>query len=229
MPVSKRSKVVHLSKTKKQKNGHRGRALDAKNLLIETVRELAGEEGAQLYVVEVKNQKNALLKLARDALKPGRLFFGKNKVLQVALGAQPSTECLDNVSKLTKLLKGERGILITKDNLTDVKTRLSEVTSDEFAKAGFPATQTITLEAGFDSLAKFPHSMEPRLRSLGLPTQLQNGRINLLGRHTVCKVGAPLSVEQAQLLKHLDIKMATFSLAVVGHWHNGKVTKFEAS
>ncbi|KAL8273710.1 hypothetical protein Esti_002310 [Eimeria stiedai] len=226
MPVSKRAKVVHLSKTKKRKTGNRSRASDAKNLLIETVRQLAGEEGVQIYVVEVKNQKNALLKLARDALKPGRLFFGKNKVLQVALGTQPSTECLDNVCKLTKLLKGERGILLTKQNLPEVKKALGSITADEFAKAGFSATQTVTLQAGFDALAKFPHSMEPRLRSLGLPTQLQNGKINLLGNYTVCKVGSPLSVEQAQLLKHLEIRMARFSLSVVGHWHDGKVKEF---
>lgn len=226
MPVSKRSKVVTLSKTKKQKTGDRSKASQAKNLLIETVRQMTGEEGMQIYVVEVKNQKNALLKLARDKLKPGRLFFGKNKVLQVALGTQPSTECLDNVYKLTKLLKGERGILITKQGLLEVKKELSNVTADEFAKAGFIATKTVTLEAGFDALAKFPHSMEPRLRSLGLPTQLQNGKINLLGRYTVCKEGSPLSVEQAQILKHLDMKLARFSLSVVGHWHNGSVKEF---
>lgn len=72
MPVSKRSKVVSLSKTKKRKTGNRDRASLAKNLLIETVRQLAEEEGAQIYVIEVQNQRNALLKLARDILKPGR-------------------------------------------------------------------------------------------------------------------------------------------------------------
>lgn len=29
---------------------------------------------------------------------------------------------------------------------------------------------------------------------------LQNGKINLLGRYTVCAEGSPLSVEQAQIL-----------------------------
>ena len=72
MPVSKRAKVVHLSKTKKQKTGSRSAASETKNLLIETVREMAEEEGVHIYVVELKNQKNAMLKAARDALKPGR-------------------------------------------------------------------------------------------------------------------------------------------------------------
>lgn len=75
-----------------------------------------------------------------------RLFFGKNKVLQVALGTQPSTECLDNVHKIAKLLVGERGILITKEGLKETKKILSSVTGDEFAKAGFTATKTIVLE-----------------------------------------------------------------------------------
>ena len=72
MPVSKRAKVVALSKTKKHKTGNRNRASQAKNLLIETVRQMADEEGVHIYVVELCNQKNALLKLARDAVKPGR-------------------------------------------------------------------------------------------------------------------------------------------------------------
>ncbi|OEH73682.1 mRNA turnover protein 4 homolog [Cyclospora cayetanensis] len=223
MAPSKRAKVVSLTKTKKQKTGNRSSASQAKNLLIDGVRQMAEEEGMHIYVIEVHNQKNSLFKLARDALKPGKLFFGKNKVLQVALGSQPSTECLDNVYKLSKMLKGERGILITKHDLPEVKKLLAQVTADEYAKAGFLATKTIMLEPGFDALERFPHSMEPRLRSLGLPTQLQNGKINLLGKHTVCTEGSALSVEQAQILKHLDVKMARFSLSVVGHWHNGMV------
>ena len=64
----------------------------------------------------------------------------------MALGTQPSTECLENVCKLAKLLKGERGILVTKEGLAEVKKQLASVTADEFAKAGFTATKTITLE-----------------------------------------------------------------------------------
>ncbi|CDJ62982.1 hypothetical protein, conserved [Eimeria necatrix] len=223
MPVSKRAKVVPLSKTKKRKTGERGRAATAKNLLIEKVREVAEEKGIHIYVLDFQNQRNAALKAARDALKPGRLFYGKNKVLQVALGTQPSTECALNVFKISKMLKGERGLLFSKKEINEVQQTLNKVSADEFARAGFTATKTVTLQAGFEALEKFPHSMEPRLRSLGLPTQLQNGKINLLGNYTVCTEGTPITAEQAQLLKHLDVKMARFCLSVVAHWHEGAV------
>lgn len=60
------------------------------------------------YVLKLENQRNNLLKGLRDDLKPGalsclyhhsslchsgRLFCGRNKVMQVALGVDPESEC----------------------------------------------------------------------------------------------------------------------------------------
>lgn len=72
MPSSKRSTVVSLTKTKKTKNATRENASQAKSLLIESVRQLAEQKEVHIYVLEVHNQRNALLKNARDKLKPGR-------------------------------------------------------------------------------------------------------------------------------------------------------------
>lgn len=57
---------------------------------------------------------------------------------------------------------------------------------------------------------QFPHSMEPQLRALGLPTSLKKGVVTLLADHTVCKEGDVLSSEQARILKLLGHKQATF-------------------
>lgn len=43
----------------------------------------------------------------------------------------------------------------------------------DYARAGNKATFTVSLEPG--PLEQFPHSMEPQLRQLGLPTALQRG------------------------------------------------------
>jgi hypothetical protein len=47
---------------------------------------------------------------------------------------------------------------------------------------------------------RFSHSLETYLRSLGMPTSLKGGVIELLSEYTVCKAGEPLTPEQAKLL-----------------------------
>lgn len=45
----------------------------------------------------------------------------------------------------------------------------------DYARAGNQAQMNITLDEG--PLEQFPHSMEPQLRQLGLPTALKKGKI----------------------------------------------------
>lgn len=68
----------------------------------------------------------------------------------------------------------------------------------DFAKSGFVAKETVALPAG--PLTEFSFSMEPQLRTLGLPTQLEKGIIVLREDYVVCRAGTHLSPEQAQLL-----------------------------
>lgn len=70
------------------------------------------------------------------------------------------------------------------------------------------ATETVELEEG--PLTQFPHSLEPQLRALGMPTALKKGVVTLLGHYTVCAQGDILTSEQARLLKLLGEKQAHF-------------------
>ena len=49
-------------------------------------------------------------------------------------------------------------------------------------------------------LDQFSHSIEPYLRSLGLPTSLERGKVVLLQDHTVCEAGDILTPEQAKII-----------------------------
>lgn len=68
----------------------------------------------------------------------------------------------------------------------------------DYAKAGSIATEQVTLSVG--PLPDFPHSIEPHLRQLGLPTSLQKGIVTLIKDHTVCEEGDVLTPEQARIL-----------------------------
>lgn len=218
MPVSKRNKIVALTKVKKTNRA-------AKEELIDEVR-IACCSFKRAYILSFENQRNSHIKLFRDRLKPGRLFYGKNKVIQVALGTLPEVEVANNIHTLSKRCRGERGILFSNDPPEKVREVCHEMTPSEFGVAGTIAKDTVMLQEGVDSLASFPPALEATLRKLGLPTRLSQGRISLLGNHVVCKAGEFLSAQQAQILKLLGIKMARFHVAVEAVWENGVVTEY---
>jgi len=218
MVKSKRAKVISLTKVKRKDKSR-------KDELIKEVQK-AVSQYKYTYLLNLSNQRNAYLKAAREALKPGRIFYGKNKVLQVALGVLPEKSLEENLHHLAKRLTGDRCLLCCDASPEQIRRYCSEFQPEEFAKSGFVATGTVELTAGCDALSRFPHSIEPQLRQLGLPTILKDGRIHLLGDHTVCEQGHRLTPAQAQILKHLGIKMSRFVIEVEAHWTDGAFVEY---
>ncbi|OWK12902.1 MRTO4 [Cervus elaphus hippelaphus] len=95
MPKSKRDKKVSLTKTAKK-------GLELKQNLIEELRKCV-DTYKYLFIFSVANMRNSKLKDIRNAWKHSRMFFGKNKVMMVALGRSPSDEYKDNLHQLRQL------------------------------------------------------------------------------------------------------------------------------
>ncbi|XP_064445918.1 mRNA turnover protein 4 homolog isoform X3 [Mirounga angustirostris] len=177
--------------------------------------------------------RNSKLKDIRNAWKHSRMFFGKNKVMMVALGRSPADEYKDNLHQVSKKLRGEVGLLFTNRTKEEVNENpttttclflrwFTKYTEMDFARAGNKATFTVTLDPG--PLEQFPHSMEPQLRQLGLPTALKRGVVTLLSDHEVCKEGDVLTPEQARVLKLFGYEMAEFKVTIKYMWdaHSGR-------
>lgn len=207
MPVSKRDRVIHTSQVKKHDKS-------VKSEQIESVRE-AVAENKYVYVAVVSNDRNKMLKDVRDELKPGKLFYSKNKLIQVAIGYTPETECAERIHTLAAHLKGHCGLICTNLGTEELRSFLASHESIEYARTGDVATETVALEAGFDALANYSHSMEVQFRKLGLPTMLYDGKVKMLANHVVCREGEELSSDQAQLLKLLRIQMGKFNIKLV--------------
>ncbi|KAM6336832.1 LOW QUALITY PROTEIN: mRNA turnover protein 4 homolog [Alca torda] len=174
-----------------------------------------------IFVFSVANMRNNKLKDVRNvkhSSEAGRIFFGKNKVMMVAL-AEPSSEYKENLHKVSKHLRGEVGLLFTNRTREEVDEWFSKFKEVDFARAGNKATYAVSLDHG--ALEQFPHSMEPQLRP-GLPTALKKGVVTLLSDYEVCKEGDVLTPEQARVLKLFGYEMAEFKVTIKFLWNSDR-------
>jgi mRNA turnover protein 4 len=105
----------------------------------------------------------------------------------------------------------------------------------DFPRAGNLAPMRFTIPSGtvysrggqvaVEDDTPLPHSLEPMLRQLGMPTRLQKGIITLDAEYVVCKPGDVLDSKQTRLLKQFGLACAEFKVNLVGYWNktNGDV------
>ncbi|XP_071493050.1 mRNA turnover protein 4 homolog [Diadema antillarum] len=210
MPKSKRDKKISLTRTKKK-------GLETKQSLIEEIRDCV-DKYARIFVFSVENMRNSKIKDVRNSWKHSRFFFGKNKVMMVALGKSSQDEYRDNLHRISRKLLGNVGLLFTNQTKDEVVSYFETYSEADYARSGNEATETVVLAEG--ALEDFQHSMEPQLRQLGLPTALRKGVIHLTCEHTVCKLGDTLTPEQARILKLFARPMAEFRVKLVACWSN---------
>ena len=74
---------------------------------------------------------------------------------------------------LLQLLRGNVGLFFTNQPRDDVISWFQSYSQLDHARTGCQATDDVILCEG--PLEQFPHSMEPHLRNLGLPTTLKKG------------------------------------------------------
>ncbi|XP_030459322.1 uncharacterized protein LOC115679763 [Syzygium oleosum] len=209
MPKSKRNRAVTLSKTKKK-------GKEQKESLANAIRE-AVEHYSSIYVFSFENMRNLKFKEFREQLKSSsRFFLGSNKVMQVALGRSVGDELRPGIRKVSKVLRGNTGLLLTNLPREEVLRLFNEFEEYDFARTGSNAAEKLELKEG--PLVEFTHEMEPFLRKQGMPVRLNKGVVELVSDFVVCEEGKPLSPESARILRLLGIKMATFRLHLICRW-----------
>ncbi|KAL0268960.1 UNVERIFIED_CONTAM: hypothetical protein PYX00_010721 [Menopon gallinae] len=214
MARSKRRKKIVLTKSKKK-------GLEFKQRLVEDIRNSV-DKYYRIFVFSVENMRGAPLKDVRTQWKHSRFFFGKCKLMTLALGKTPESEAKKNLHELVKYIKGQRGLLFTNEKTEDVVKWFSNFKQPEFARSGNKATKTVTLPEG--QLMEFLSSMEPFLRKLGMPTCVKNGKVHLRYEYTVCEKGKILNPEQAHILKLIGERLAEFNIKLKCVWgSDGKI------
>eukprot|EP00536_Pseudo-nitzschia_multiseries_P007920 jgi/Psemu1/256694/estExt_Genewise1Plus.C_1920007 len=245
MPRSKRARLVPLTKVSKRATR------EHKSAYVQEVRDAVdGHDG--LFLFSYENMRSNKFKDIRmhfrakegsgsggddmnddddnsnDESAPSRIFLGKNKLLQIALGKTPEDEYADNLRHVSSEISESVGLLFTSRNRKGVEQYFEDLCEPDFARAGSIAPRDVVITN--EMLANHPVSMmEQQFRKQGLPVRIDNGTIVLLDgktEHKLCKKGETLSPEKCKALSHFGIKLSEFRVKLVCYW-SAKTGEFE--
>ena len=227
MPKSKRAQLVALTQTAKKTRDH-------KTAVVQEIRS-AIDDHESIYLFSYENMRSHLFKKVRmDFREPdmegksSRIFLGKNKLMQIALGRTPEDEYGDNLRALSKHVKGSVGLLVTSKSKDEVLEYFENLAEEDFARAGSIAPRKIVVTN--EMLYNFQVSMVEQFRKLGMPVEVNNGKLVLIGsrkEYVVCEEGQTLTVEACKILVQFGIKVSEFRLDLVCHWtNNGEFIEF---
>lgn len=99
----------------------------------------------------------------------------------------------------------------------------STFSSPEYAKAGAIPESDIVIPPG---LLDFSSSMLDHFRTLGLVVEVENGKVALRESYVAARLGEPLTPEQAKILTHMKMPIATFTISLNCHWQDGNFEEF---
>lgn len=208
-----------LTKTRKHVVG-----IEKKQQFVQKIRDYI-DAYAHLYVFSTENMRNVLLKELRADWKDSQFYFGRKRVIQIALGRSVEEEYLENLHKVSDHLEGNVGLLFTNREHKDVISFFDSYSEDDFARSGFEATDRVHIVKG--PLEQFEPNQIQNLRLVGLPVDLKRGVVMLSKDLTVCEKGDTLTPEKAKILEFMGIRMAKFRIILRCHYSK-KDSKFES-
>jgi len=227
MPRSRKSQEVTLTQTAKKTRDHKASVItDIRNAI---------DKHATLYLFSYENMRSQKFKKIRMDFRKtdvegnsSRIFLGKNKLMQIALGRALEDEYAENLKEVSKRISGSVGLLLTNRSHDEVETYFADLLEEDFARAGSVSPRKVVLTA--EMLSNFPPSMVEQFRGLGLPVDVKMGKLEFVGgksEHTICKNNAVLSAENCKILCQFGIMLAEFKVELVCRWESSNGS-FEA-
>merc|ERR1712168_1238714 len=150
------------------------------------------------------------------------ILMGKNTMIRKAIRGH-----LENNPDLERLLphiKGNVGFVFTKDDLTDVRTKILANRVAAPAKAGALAPVDVFIDAQNTGLGPEKTSF---FQALSIPTKIARGTIEILNRVHLIKVDEKVGASEATLLNMLMISPFSYGLKILQVFDQGTV--FEPS
>ena len=148
----------------------------------------------------------------RTALRPNSVvLMGKNTLMRKIIKKYCEEKGNEDWMPMHEQLVGNVGIIFTKDDVKDVKTRVSEFVVPAPAKVGSVATCDVTIPAGVTGLEP---SQTGFFQLLNIATKINKGAIEILSDVTVVSTGERVSSSAAALLGKMKITPFEYGLIV---------------
>lgn len=217
--------LVPLTKTSKRATR------EHKSSFIQEVRD-AVDKHDSLYLFSYENMRSNKFKDIRMHFRPtsdgmdmpSRIFLGKNKLLQIALGRTPEEEYSDNLRHVADGINESVGLLFTSRPRSEVEEFFANFSEPDFARAGYVAPREVIITN--KDLANHPVSMlDQQFKKQGIPAMIENGKIILTNNdeeHVLCKKGETLNPEKCKALVHFGVKLCDFRVNLVCRWAKGE-------
>jgi len=177
------------------------------------------DEYPKIFIVGSDNVGSAQMSKIRHALRgKAVILMGKNTMIRKAIRGH-----LENNKSLEVLLPHVRnniGFVFAKEDLQEVKKRLTELKVAAPAKAGTIAPVDVIVPAG-------PTGMEPTqtsfLQALNIQSKITRGQVEIISDVHLIKAGSKVGASEANLLAKLDIKPFSYGLVIKTVYDEGSI------
>jgi len=146
------------------------------------------------------------------------LLMGKNTMIRKAI--RDHLEKTPSLEGLLPHVKGNIGLVFTNGDLSDVRTKLTELKVQAAAKAGSLAPIDVVVPAGNTNMEPTKTSF---FQALSIPTKINRGTIEIINDIHLLTTGVKVTLSQAALLQMLGIRPFQYGLKVLTVYDTGAV------
>lgn len=177
------------------------------------------DEFDKFFIVGVDNVGSNQMQQIRMSLRgSAEVLMGKNtmmrKILRGRLDTNPAFE------KVLPHIVENVGFVFTKDDLPDVRDKLTANRKPAAAKAGAMAPWDVFVEPTITTLGPEKTSF---FQALNIPTKITRGTIEILSQTRMCADGEKVGASEATLLAMLNIMPFSYGLEVKMVYDNGSL------
>jgi large subunit ribosomal protein LP0 len=170
------------------------------------------EEYPRFLFVTCDNIGSKLMQQIRLSLRPSQsvILMGKNTLIRKAI--RTKLEEHPEWEQILSCVHHNVGIVLTKGSLTDLRSKLTEMTVPAVAKSGSVAPDDVLLPKQVTALEPTKTSF---FAALDIATKITRGCVEILNDVKLCEKNRKVGSSEAALLQMLDIKPFTYGLKVV--------------
>jgi large subunit ribosomal protein LP0 len=181
------------------------------------------DEYPKCFIVGADNVGSRQMQRIRMALRgQAVVLMGKNTMMRKAIRRH-----LENNAALEKLLpyiKGNVGLVFTKEDLSEISRIIKENKVEAPAKAGAIANLDVTVPAQCTVLGPEKTSF---FQALSIQTKITKGTIEILNDVKLIKIGDKVGASEATLLNMLGISPFQYGLEIEMVYDSGTVFELE--